>query len=68
MTEDATAEPLVIAPGRLLSGVVSQDGVGAPDVEVEVWCLTAAGASLPCARATTDGLGHYALLLPASME
>ena len=69
VAEDGTlAEPVVLAPGRRVTGVVlDQDGAPAPDVRVEVWCVTELGASVECARARTGPQGRYAVLLPASL-
>lgn len=76
VAEDTSlSEPLVVAPGQRLSGVVtrrrdpdeSDEPGGVAGVGVEVWCLTDEDASTPCGRTTTDAAGRYSVLLPASL-
>lgn len=69
VTEDMTLpEPIVVAPGRRLSGVVNDQEGAAVGVTVEVWCLTETDASLVCGRTTTDAAGRYELFLPAALD
>lgn len=61
-------DPIVVSPGRRLSGVANDSAGAATGVTVEVWCVTETDASIVCGRTTTDADGRYELLLPATFD